>query len=129
MNDFHTEKYKIPNQTPLGWESIALGDVAEVQGGFAFRSSDFTTFGIPIVRMSDLKQGMLDLSVAARVPDQVVKYLSDFKLQRGNLMIGMSGSITNYAIVKEENLPAYLNQRVGRLILKDKNRAIDFSID
>ena len=123
MHNSWIENKRICPPVPLGWEWIPLKDVTQVQGGFAFHSSDFTTFGIPVVRMSDLKQGMLDLSEAVKVSDQTVCQLSQFMLKKGDLIIGMSGSITNYAIVDEQNLPAYLNQRVGRLILKDKNRA------
>jgi type I restriction enzyme S subunit len=123
MHNSWIENKKICPPVPLGWEWIPLKDVTQVQGGFAFHSSDFTTFGIPVVRMSDLKQGMLDLSEAVKVSDQTVCQLSQFMLKKGDMIIGMSGSITNYAIVDEQNLPAYLNQRVGRLILKDENRA------
>jgi type I restriction enzyme S subunit len=108
--------------TVQDWDTTRLGDVARVQGGFAFRSGDFADDGVPIVRMSDLKEGHLDLTQAARVPAKIVRSLSEFRLSDGDLLLGMSGSLTNYAIVRTNDLPAYLNQRVGRLILAASDR-------
>ena len=88
-----------------------------VQGGFAFRGADFVDDGVPIVRMSDLDNGKIDLDGAARITEQKLKYLSNFALNDGDFLVGMSGSIGNYAIVRKKDLPAYLNQRVGRFRL------------
>jgi type I restriction enzyme S subunit len=104
------------------WSPIKLGDVARIQGGFAFRSSDFCEDGIPIIRMSDLKSGHLDLRYSAKVPSRVAAALDEFRLRTGDVLVGMSGSLTNYAIVSEKDLPAYLNQRVGRLHLECSDR-------
>ena len=108
------------------WDSVTLGDVATIQGGFAFSSSDFQDSVVPVVRMSDLKTGHLALTDAERVPHRVVASLQEFSLRVGDVVVGMSGSLTNYAIVREHDLPAYLNQRVGRLCLDGRDRC-DYS--
>ncbi len=99
---------------PGGWTSLSLGDVASVQGGFAFKSNSFADVGVPIVRMSNLKKGKLALIDAARVPFDVVEALHKFRLDAGDLLLGLTGSIENYALVEAGDLPCYLNQRVGR---------------
>ena len=104
-----------------GWSKIRLGDIVRVQGGFAFKSNDFQDEGIPIVRMSDLNNGSLNLNDSARIKAEKLKFFTDFELKDGDFLVGMSGSINNFAIVQEQDLPAYLNQRVGRFELRNKN--------
>ena len=109
------------------WHKRNLGELITVQGGFAFKNSDFEDAGIPIVRMSDLKAGHLDLDSAARISEYKLRLYSKFKLHVGDFLVGMSGSIGNYAIVQEKDLPAYLNQRVGRFqLINDKLSDYDF---
>ena len=100
-------------EIPGHWEMTRLKFVIQFSGGFAFKSSDFGVAGIPVVRMSDLKSGQLDLENAVRVPAEVTE--SSATLESRDLLVGMSGSLTNYAVVRSSNLPAQLNQRVGRI--------------
>lgn len=102
------------------WKSGTLAEIANIDSGYAFKSSDFTDSeeGIPIVKMSDFKEGRLDLSQAAKVSTNYLSNIDKFKLQVGDFVFGMSGSLSNYAWVKVENLPCYLNQRVGRIVSK-----------
>lgn len=102
------------------WKSGTLAEIANIDSGYAFKSSDFTDSeeGIPIVKMSDFKEGRLDLSQAAKVSTNYLSNIDKFKLQVGDFVFGMSGSLSNYAWVKIENLPCYLNQRVGRIVSK-----------
>lgn len=99
------------------WNKKLLGDFIKVQGGFAFKSEDFNDEGIPIIRMSDLKSGKISLENAAWVSHQYLKKLPNFLLRSGDFLVGMSGSIGNFAIVRKEDEPAFLNQRVGRFVL------------
>lgn len=115
----HPEQFK---DSPLGrvpkvWEVVPLGHVAALQGGYAFRSSNFVDNGVPVVRMSDLDEGRLNLDGCARIPDRLLRGLDRFKLRPGDLLVGMSGSLSNYAVVSRESEPLYLNQRVGRFVL------------
>ena len=106
-----------------GWKTCRLGDLVVVQGGFAFKSNDFDDGGIPIIRMSDLDGGHLDLTGSVRIKSNQLKEFSKFALHAGDFLVGMSGSIGNYAIVRKQDLPAYLNQRVGRFRLSNENLA------
>lgn len=111
-------------QIPEDWTLTSIEDVAELQGGYAFRSSNFVPFGFPIIRMSNLKEGDLELESAARIPTEVARNATDYELVEGDLLVGMSGSLDNYAIVRDSDLPAYLNQRVGRFVLTDPGRCL-----
>ncbi len=91
----------------------------DVQSGFAFPSTSFEENGIPIVRMSDLKMGKLVFNNTKYVSDKWLKTASPFTLKSGDFLMGMSGSLTNFAFVSDDDIPSLLNQRVGRLKLKN----------
>lgn len=105
-------------EIPEGWEVYPLKFVAPLQGGFAYDSDSFGIDGVPIVRMNNLRRGKLDLSEAVRVPERDCH--KEFALCEGDLLLGLSGStgdtgsLGNYAFVRERDVPCQLNQRVGR---------------
>lgn len=103
---------------------IPLGEVAKVRNGYAFSSSSFQRKGIPIIRMSDLKDLRVDIRGAAKVSEQFLAELPDYRISKGDLIIGMSGSIGKVAVY-DSDLPALQNQRIGVFKIKDSN-ALDY---
>lgn len=91
----------------LTWAVRSLGDVLEVQNGFAFDSSLFTQQGgIPLIRIRDLRDGTRTnvLYSGEHHPDYVVR--------SGDYLIGMDGEFRCY---EWRGPDALLNQRVCRL--------------
>jgi len=105
---------------------ISIDTYCDVQSGFAFPSTSFVGSGIPIVRMSDLKAGKLKFKNTKYVPDSWLRISAPFILKRGDFLLGMSGSLSNYAVVTKDDEPALLNQRVGRLKQRDENVDYDY---
>ena len=106
------------------WKEGLLGDLVDVTTGYAFKSNEFVenkNDSYSIVRMSDLKEGALNLTKSARVPKSTVLGLERYKLSEGDFIFGMSGSLDNYATVKNVDLPCYLNQRVGKIRAKSNS--------
>ena len=97
-------------------EWVKLGDIAEIIGGYAFRSKEFQREGIPVLRISDLNHDSVLLSdstvrIAERQIDE--KYV----VKKGDLLVGLSGSIGKMGIYQSEEI-AYLNQRVAKIVPK-----------
>jgi type I restriction enzyme S subunit len=117
-------------EIPAHWEVKKLGYGAYLQGGYAFASEKFDSEGVPVVRMSNLKRGVLDTSDASCVGQE--NCLDDFALAEGDLLWGMSGSIGetgslgNFARARACDLPAQLNQRVGRFCVIGDSIALCF---
>ena len=91
----------------VGWEQVPLGDLLDVQNGFAFKSKYFDeTAGMPLVRIRDLKTGT----------GTVVNYTGDYDLQYvikpRDFLIGMDGEFRCY---EWRGKNALLNQRVCKL--------------
>lgn len=101
------------------WDNLRFGDVCKVQSGFAFRSDDFTnnsSKGIAIIRMNNLKSGRISLDECAYIPMDKLNGLENYALKPNDFLFGMSGSLDNFAVVQENDIPCYLNQRVGKLV-------------
>ena len=103
---------------PAHWEVRRMKQVSWIQGGFAFPADSFENEGVPVVRMNNIRRGILDLDDVVRIPEHQCK--DAFALKKGDIIYGLSGSIGatgslgNYAVVRKDDIPAQLNQRVAR---------------
>ena len=90
-----------------GWAKVPLGELLEIQNGYAFNSKAFTPLeGMPLIRIRDLKGGT---GTETRYTGE---YDSKYVVKAGDLLIGMDGEFGCYEWKGE---PALLNQRVCRL--------------
>ena len=92
-----------------------LGEVCNFENGFAFSSDNYCSQGVPLIRISNIQNSKIDLKDVVFV-DKIVD--EKFIVEKGDLLIAMSGATTgkmgNYTF-KEK---AYLNQRVGNIRIK-----------
>lgn len=106
------------SKLPKNWVETELGKIINLMNGHAFKSTDYANEGIPIIRMSDIDNNEINIQKAVRVPDK--KEYEKFKINIGDILIGMSGSIGKYGIFNL-NERVYLNQRVGNLRVISEN--------
>ena len=98
---------------PQGWRGASLADLANFQNGYAFKSKDWVATGHPVVKIGDVKPGIIDLVGCSFVTPETTRGLDRFKLERGSLLVGMTGYVGETGLVPTVNPSAYLNQRVG----------------
>jgi len=105
-----------PLATPTGWAWTTLGTVQVFTNGYAFKSEDYLPSGVGIIRMGELgANGEIDETNMKYVSAPIAQSLPDtFRVNPGDLLMGMSGSIGKLAI-NRSNKTYLLNQRVGRL--------------
>lgn len=109
----------IDNEIPKSWTSTNLGTVCKLRNGFAFKSDRYTKEGIPVIRISDIGDGNVDLEYCVKV-ELDNQYLA-YKVTRGDILVAMSGATTGkFGIFKSDQL-AFQNQRVGRFEILDKS--------
>ncbi|MCE3218988.1 restriction endonuclease subunit S [Vibrio diabolicus] len=94
---------------PMNWKKLQLAEVCDLQGGFAFKSKDFTQIGIPLIKISNIKN--LDIVMDNCVYVDSVK--EQFLVSEGDILIAMSGATTGKIGRYTLDKPAALNQRVG----------------
>jgi len=96
-----------------GWEEKTLGDVCEIQSGYAFKSSEYVDAGHFLVRISNVQHGKLTEERPKFV--ELGESTLRFELNEGDILTSLTGNIGRVARVEYSNLPAALNQRVARI--------------
>ncbi|MGB9619760.1 MAG: restriction endonuclease subunit S, partial [Armatimonadota bacterium] len=74
-----------------------------------------------------VKPGIVDLSEVSFVSEQIAEEASKYRLNPGDLLIGMTGYVGEVGLVPPTDNPPLLNQRVGKFVLeKDGTEALGF---
>lgn len=98
------------------WEENKLGNYISLQGGYAFKSDMFVDNGIPIIRISNINNGIIDIKNDIAYYEEID--IDDrFIVTNGDLLIAMSGATTGKTGIYKEEQKSYLNQRVGNFVL------------
>jgi type I restriction enzyme S subunit len=101
---------------------VTLGEIASVRSGYAFKSSDWQASGIPVVKIANVKGGRLEMEGCSFVDDVIAEQAAEFRLAAQDILIAMTGYIGEVARVAPQDLPALLNQRVGKFSVRDPQR-------
>src|SRR6266480_858737 len=99
------------------WQLARVGDILKIRNGYAVKSSDYSREGIPLIRQSDINGDTIDISAAKRVPTRVMEECGQYLVRKGDLLIGMSGSLGKIGRYVDEEV-AVQNQRTGLLQVK-----------
>ena len=104
------------NQLPDSWCWSTLGDVCSFISGYSYSSSEYKKAGIPLVRISDINDGIISLDNCAYIQPQLER---NVYLQKGDILIAMSGATTGKMGIYMNEESAILNQRVGVVRVTD----------
>ena len=107
---------------PAGWAGTLFGEVCKVQGGYAFKSKEYVEAGVPLIRIGDLSDGKVEVDQdTVCLPDSFLKENANYELQKGDVLMALSGATTGKMAEYDRDKPALLNQRVGRFLSHDKD--------
>lgn len=104
-------------------KTIKEGEIKKyvyLQGGYAFKSELFSKKGIPIIRIANINESIVDLKDIVFY-DREISIDSKFEINTGDILIAMSGATTGKIGIYKETMKSYLNQRVGKIVLKRKD--------
>ena len=98
------------------WLDVKLDEVCGFQNGFAFKSNTFRTSGTPVIRISNIQDGIIDTEnrLVFVNPKDYRENLDRYRVVEGDLLIAMSGATTGKIGFNTETTEFYLNQRVGK---------------
>jgi len=103
-----------------------LREIAEIIGGFAFKSGVFTDIGIPVIKIADIYSNSISTSGCSKVAVEHLRGLDRFKLSTGDIVMAMTGATTGKVGRHLTNEAAYVNQRVARLRAKHPKATQNF---
>lgn len=113
------------------FQKIKLADVAKVISGFAFKSSEFGDEGVPVLKIANIRMGVVETAFCQRVSAEHLKTLPDkYQVQRGDILISLTGShvtqpnsvVGRVARMGTTKTTFLLNQRAGKIIVQDHER-------
>nr|MBP8689465.1 restriction endonuclease subunit S [Patescibacteria group bacterium] len=113
------------------WERILLKEVADLQNGYAFKSSDYVDNSNTVnFRMSNIRpNASVDIEYNIKyLPDEYYERYKSFALKDGDLVIAMTDMAGDPkilgvpTIVETKGKKVLMNQRVGKFTRIDENR-------
>ena len=123
---FDTRDEREWGEIPQSWDFKDLGKLCSVQAGYAFKSDWYREEGkVRVLRGANVGYGAPDWSDERHLESERVSEYSDYRLEEGDIIIGMDRPLTQLGFkisrISEADLPALLVQRVGRFFPEDCN--------
>ena len=109
-------------EIPAGWEVAPLGNIATFQPGYAFKSSEFVSNGVRLLRGSNVGVETTDWrdEITKFFPPERIGEFYEYVLNIGDIVIAMDRPFISEGFkvvrIKDTDLPALLLQRVGRFL-------------
>lgn len=102
-------------EIPKGWEVGTVGDVAKAKGGYAFKSTDFSDKGCPVIKIKNITgNGTVDIEQDSCVIQSATIKTDRFRLYDGDLVMAMTGAtVGKIGLINTYGLDIYINQRVA----------------
>ena len=114
----------------MALEKVKLGECIDVISGFAFKTKDFCNSGIPIIKIKNVNPPYVSLEDLTYIPVDLANKIPKYELSYDDILIAMTGShINQWASVVgrvakvKYRTRSMLNQRVGKIILKENAKA------
>jgi type I restriction enzyme S subunit len=104
---------------PKNWKKTLLGEVCKLKNGFAFKSTHYKSEGVPVIRISDIKDGLIVPRNTVRVSEN--KTYNEYIINTEDILVAMSGATTGKFGIFKTNEIAYQNQRVGKFNILNKD--------
>jgi type I restriction enzyme S subunit len=94
-----------------------IGQIVNVQGGYAFKSKDFKLNGNhSVIKIKNITNSIVNINDTEFIDESVVENLDTrFKISSGDILIAMTGEVGEMGIVPKTDKNLWLNQRVGLL--------------
>lgn len=113
----------------MEFKKVKLGEVARVKNGYAFKSKDFTDYGIPIIKIKNICPPLINIEECNYVSEELYNQTSQYCILKGDILISMTGSGPNQMNSAVGKVGRYLlnrkalqNQRVGKIEIIDEQK-------
>ena len=92
-----------------------LGDLVEITNGYAFKSSEYISEGIRVVRISNVQKGKIEDYDPKFYPNNTINDLNRYRIDENDILMSLTGNVGRVGLFPSALLPAYVNQRVCRI--------------
>lgn len=109
-----------------GWEYKKLGEVCEILNGFAFKSNKYVKQGIRVMRITNVQKGLIVDDDPKFYPFDEESSIKQYLLNKGDLLMSLTGNVGRVGLLQQSFLPAALNQRVACLRLSISKLQLEY---
>ncbi len=106
-----------------GWQVRKLAELVVAQNGYAFSSSDYAQTGHFVMRIGNVQNGYISTADPKYMRMPVDGSLNRFILSEGDILVSLTGNVGRVGVIKDEHLPAALNQRVAKISIRNNSPA------
>jgi len=99
----------------MSWKLVKLNKIASVQNGYAFRSKEYVSDGMRVLRITNVQKGEIVDNNPQYIDFSRADEFNNFQLHHGDILISLTGNVGRVGVLKKEHEPAVLNQRVGAI--------------
>ena len=109
------------------WEHLAIGAVADLKNGYAFKSDTYVESGdFQIVTIGNVQEGQLNLESTKSIA-KLPRDIQDHQiLKPADILVSMTGNVGRVCLVSVNGL--LLNQRVGKIIPRRIDHGFFFQV-
>lgn len=103
-----------PATNPNRWDKQQLSEVADILGGFAFKSKWFQEHGTKVVRIGDISDGFVSTAKAVAIDADEHSVSDTYRTRSGDVLMALSGATTGKTgIVLPDDDGVFVNQRIA----------------
>ena len=103
-------------------ELVKINDVCKISNGFAFKSDKYTTeAGARVIRITNVQKGKILDNDPKIYPFSELSKLDNYKIFENDILMSLTGNVGRVGKFPKELLPAYINQRICRIMPKSDN--------
>jgi type I restriction enzyme S subunit len=115
-----------PAINQMGWSTTEISEIIEIQGGFSFKSQDYVSQGIKLLKISNVHFLNANWDKVDYLPEKYLDKYQQFSLNENDIVIALTRpiiqSLNNVKVIKisSTDLPCLLNQRVARFQINEE---------
>ena len=109
------ERYRGEVRRDSQYPLVELGKVVKILNGYAFKSKNYTSEGIRVIRITNVQKGRIVDNDPKFYPGDTEEPISKYLLKENDLLMSLTGNVGRIGVLQKRLLPAALNQRVACL--------------
>ena len=108
-------------------EKVKIIDFCNISNGFAFKSDKYISEnGARVIRITNVQKGKIVDNDPKLYPFSELDKLEAYKIFEGDILMSLTGNVGRVGRFPKELLPAYINQRVCRVMPKNEKLDVNF---
>lgn len=107
--------------------TVKIGKVCKISNGFAFKSDKYVSGeGARVIRITNVQKSKIVDNDPKIYPFPELTKLDNYKIYENDILMSLTGNVGRVGKFPKELLPAYINQRVCRIMPKSDDLDANF---